>query len=123
GFFRREGPPEWPAVKTCTLLILGLIYLSFAFSVKAPSSHTFYVTLPAVMIYSFYVWQPLFARRWIRISAVTLLLSGAVTHFAIAKDRVFERSLYADRPLVVRAITEKNYHLIGERRPDVWKDR
>jgi len=123
GFFRREGPTEWPAVKTFTLLILALIYLSFAFSVKAPSSHTFYVTLPAVMIYSFYVWQPLFASRLVRIFAVALLVSGAVTHFAIAKDRVFERSLYADRPLVVRAIKERNYHLLGERRPDVWKEQ
>jgi hypothetical protein len=120
-FFRRDGPPEWPAVRTFTLLILVLIYLSFAFSVKAPSSHTFYVTLPAVMIYSFYVWQPLFAKQWIRILAVALLVSGAVTHFAIAKNRVFERSLYADRPLVVRAIKERNYRLLGERRPDVWK--
>jgi len=123
GFFRREGPTEWPAVKTFTLLILALIYLSFAFSVKAPSSHTFYVTLPAVMIYSFYVWQPLFASRLVRIFAVALLVSGAVTHFASARDRVFERSLYADRPLVVRAIKERNYHLLGERRPDVWKEQ
>ena len=65
--------------------------------------------------------KPLFAKRWIQSFAVALLVSGAVTHFAIAKDRVFERSLYADRPLVVRAIKEKNYHLVGERRPDVWK--
>ena len=57
-----------------------------------------------------------------RILAVALLVSGAVTHYAIARDRVFERSLYADRPLVVRAIKEKNYHLIGERRPELWKE-
>jgi lipoprotein signal peptidase len=95
--------------------------VSFAFSVKSPSSHTFYVTLPVVMIYSFYVWQALLARRIIRRLAVALLIAGAVTHFAIAKDRVFERSLYANRPLVVQAIKEKNYRLLGERRPDLWK--
>jgi hypothetical protein len=76
-----------------------------------------------VMIYFFYVWQPLFATRLMRILAVALLVSGAVTHFAIAKDRVFDRSLYADRPLVVRAIKEKNYRLLGERRPDVWREQ
>ncbi len=109
------------AVRAITLAVLALVYVSFAFSVKSPSSHTFYVTLPVVMIYSFYVWQPLLARPAIRNLAVALLVSGAVTHFAIAKDRVFERSLYADRPLVMRAIKEKNYRLLGERRPDVWK--
>ncbi|HYN10646.1 MAG TPA: hypothetical protein VES67_24900 [Vicinamibacterales bacterium] len=118
--FRRAGPPAWPAVRWFTLALLAFVYVSFAFSVKSPSSHTFYVTLPAVMIYSFYVWEQLFTRRAIRILAAALLVSGAVTHIAIAKDRVFKRSLYADRPLVVRAITEKNYRLLGERRPDVW---
>jgi hypothetical protein len=116
-----ENPQAWPAVRRFTLAVLALVYLSFAFSVKSPSSHTFYVTLPIVMIYSFYVWQALFARRIIRQLAVALLISGAVTHFAIAKDRVFERSLYANRALVVQAIKENNYRLLGERRPDLWK--
>lgn len=119
--FNRNGPRTWPAVRRLTLAVLVLIYLSFAFSVKSPSSHTFYVTLPVVMIYSFYVWQPLFSRPVIRRLAAALLVSGAVTHFAIAKDRVFERSLYANRPLVVQAIKEKNYRLVGERRPELWK--
>jgi hypothetical protein len=119
--FRRHGAPAWPAVRRFTLAVLVLLYLSFAFSVKSPSSHTFYVTLPLVMIYSFYVWERLLARPAVRKLAVALLVSGAVTHFAIAKDRVFERSLYANRPLVVQAIKEKNYRLLGERRPELWK--
>ena len=119
--FRRQGPPGWTPVRRFTIALLVLIYLSFAFSVKSPSSHTFYVTLPVAMIYSFYVWEPLLAKPLIRNLAVALLIAGAVTHVAIAKDRVFKRSLYADRPLVMRAIAEKNYRLLGERRPDVWK--
>jgi hypothetical protein len=115
------GPAAWPAVRRFTLVVLALVYLSFAFSVKSPSSHTFYATMPLVMIYSFYVWQPLLARPLFRRLAAALLISGAVTHFAIAKDRVFERSLYANRPLVVQAIKEKNYRLLGERRPEIWK--
>jgi hypothetical protein len=111
----------WGAVRLFTLGVLALVYLSFAFSVKSPSSHTFYTTMPLVMIYSFYVWERLLARPLIRRLAVALLVSGAVTHFAIAKDRVFERSLYANRPLVVQAIKEKNYRLLGERRPEIWK--
>jgi hypothetical protein len=113
----------WAPVRRFTIALLALIYLSFAFSVKSPSSHTFYVVLPAAMVYSFYVWQPLLTRPAIRALAVALLVSGAVTHLAIAKDRVFKRSLYADRPLVMRAIAEKNYRLLGERRPDVWKKK
>jgi hypothetical protein len=119
--FRRTGPPVWPAVRWFTIALLVFVYVSFAFSVKSPSSHTFYVVLPAVTIYSFYVWEQLLASKAIRAIAVALLVSGAVTHVAIAKDRVFKRSLYADRPLVVRAIKEKDYRLLGERRPEIWK--
>jgi hypothetical protein len=122
GPFRANGAPSgWAPVRRFTIAVLALVYLSFAFSVKSPSSHTFYVTLPLAMIYSFYVWQPLLTRAAIRKLAIALLISGAVTHVAIAKDRVFKRSLYVDRPLVMRAIGEKNYKLLGERRPDVWK--
>jgi amino acid transporter len=126
--FRRDGPVRadgasagWGPVRRFTIAVLALVYLSFAFSVKSPSSHTFYVTLPLAMIYSFYVWEPLLARAAIQKLAIALLICGAVTHVAIAKDRVFKRSLYVDRPLVMRAIGEKNYKLLGERRPDLWK--
>src|SRR4029450_124030 len=36
GFFRREGPPEWPAGKTVTLLVLVFIYLSFVSPRESP---------------------------------------------------------------------------------------
>lgn len=126
--FRRDGrlrandaSASWDPVRRFTIAVLALVYLSFAFSVKSPSSHTFYVTLPLAMIYSFYVWQTLLTSAAIRKLAIALLISGAVTHVAIAKDRVFKRSLYVDRPLVMRAIAEKNYKLLGERRPEMWK--
>jgi O-antigen ligase len=121
GFFRRAGPPDWPAIRTVTIVALVLVYVSFAFSVKGPSSHTFYVTLPVVMIYSFYCWERLLQRRWVRVLTACLLAAGLVTHVAIAIDKFGERSLYANRPLVARAIKERNYRLLGERRPEMWK--
>lgn len=120
GFLRRDGAPGWTAVKHLTFATLLLIWGSFLFSVKNPASHTFYVTLPLAMIYAFYCWAPLFRSHAVRVAAAALLASGLITHLAIAIDRFQDRSLYANRGLVVRAIQERNYTLLGERRPVMW---
>jgi hypothetical protein len=114
---RRTPPaPGWFAVRTATLVLLGLVYVSFAFSVKPPASHAFYVAMPVVMIYAFACWNAALRYRSVRVVAVLLLAAGAITHVAIAMRNFADRSLYTNRPLIMRAIQEKNYHLVGERR-------
>jgi hypothetical protein len=120
-WFRLESKrPEWRPVAWTTLLTLAMICTSFVFSVKDPASHAFYVMFPVATIYAFYVWEVALQRRWARRTAVALLVCSAAIHTAIAVDRIYTRSLYTDRPLVVRAIEEKNYRLLGERRPLLW---
>jgi hypothetical protein len=65
----------------------------------------------------------LLRQKWARVIAAALLVSTAVIHFAIAIDHVQTRSLYTNRELVVRAIREKNYRLLGERRPVLWREQ
>ena len=62
-------------------------------------------------------------RRSVRGIAATLLVCTAAVHLAIAIDHVATRSLYTNRELVVRAIREKNYRLLGERRPVSWREQ
>ena len=120
-FFRmRNNSREWRAVAWTTLLTVALICASFLFSVKDPASHAFYVVFPVATIYAFYCWDVLLRRRLIRIVAALLLVCTLAMHVAIAIDHFSTRSLYTDRPLVVRAIREKNYRLLGERRPVLW---
>jgi hypothetical protein len=101
-------------------LTLAMICASFLFSVKDPASHAFYVVYPVAMIFAFHVWEAVLQRKWARAVAAALLVCTAAIHLAIALDRVQTRSLYANRPLVVQAIEEKNYRLLGERRPVLW---
>jgi hypothetical protein len=122
GFFRAHPREhDWPAVRTTTLCLLGLVAVAFTLSVKGPASHAFYVMLPPVLIYAFYCWAPLLRHRAGRRAAMVLLVSGGVTLTALGIRNFGLRSLYTNRPLVMQAIHEKNYHLIGERRPDLWK--
>jgi len=111
----------WRAVKSATIVLLVMLCLAFAFSIKEPASHAFYVMLPVVEIYAFYWWDRLLRNRRIRALAVALLVAGAVTHVALAIRNFRERSLYVNRPLVMRAIDEKDYRIVGERRPDAWR--
>jgi hypothetical protein len=103
------------------LLILSaasfiLIWLSFLFSVKGPSSHTFYVMFPLIMIYSFYCWEIAFRKNWVKWLAILMLFSGLIFHSALMYDNYHKKSMYRDRNKVEKAISEKDYTLLGERR-------
>lgn len=93
-----------------------LIWISFFFSVKGPASHTFYCMFPVMMIFSFYTYEKIFTKKYIRILAIAFLFSGFIANVVIMHRNYFEKSLYKNRSVVQKAITEKNYHLLGERR-------
>jgi hypothetical protein len=120
-FWTHPRERDWPAVRNATLCLLALVCAAFTLSVKGPASHAFYVMMPGVMIYSFYCWAPLLRRPAGRRAAALLLVSGGIALAALGVRNVGLRSLYTNRALVMRAIIEKNYHLVGERRPDLWK--
>jgi len=115
-FFRKNPQADFAFVKWITLAAMLITWLSFFFSVKGPSSHTFYVMFPLVMIYSFYCWQPLFRRRWFAVIMAVLLGSGMITHATLAYHNYSLKSMYLNRDLPLKAIQEKDYHILGERR-------
>lgn len=115
-FFRKNPKPEFAWVKWITFIAMMLTYLSFFFSVKGPSSHTFYVLFPLVMFYSFYCWQPLFRKKWFTILMAVMLFSTLVTNITLAYHNYHLKSMYTNRELPLKAIQEKDYHILGERR-------
>lgn len=116
-WFRRNHPKEdWPALKYFTLATVVLLYLSFLFSIKAPVSHTFYVTFPVAMLYSLYCWSPFLSRpRWRKLAA-GLLVCGLVFHIGLAMNNLRKVSVYIDRGKVSDAIKTEDYRKFGERR-------
>jgi hypothetical protein len=115
-----ERRRDWQAVRTATVLLLALVAASFTLSIKAPASHVIYIVMPVVMMYAFSCWASLLHLRAVRLVAILLLVSGVVTHLAIAVRNFTDRSLYTNRAAVVRAIDEKNHRHVGERRSDAW---
>jgi hypothetical protein len=119
GWFRKKQPQkDWPAVKILTALVFVLIYVSFLFAIKTPAAHTYYLTLPLVMIYGFYALSPYVNRSWFGLLASILIICNLVFHAGLALHNLPVKSLYKNRDLFVKAIQEKNYQLLGERRPN-----
>ncbi len=116
GLRKKHPQKDWTSVKTLAWTTFLLIYLSFLFTFKTPASHTYYLTLPVVMFYAFYVFSPWTSKNWFLATAKVLLVCNLVFHVGLAFDNFQKKSLYKERDLIVRAMQEKNYHLMGERR-------
>jgi len=121
-FFRKKQDQGWNLVKYSTLSMLAILYLSFFFSIKGPSAHTFYVLYPVAVIYAFYCWSAYFERSFWRKVAVIFIICGLLTNLAIAINNFKVRSMYADtqqgngRELTLKAIHNSDYKLLGSRR-------
>jgi hypothetical protein len=117
-FQKNHQQKDWPVIKTLTALIFLLIYVSFLFAIKTPAAHTYYLSLPLVMIYGFYALSPYVNHFWFTRLAATLLICNVIFHSGLALHNLPVKSLYKNRDLFVKAIQEKNYQLLGERRPN-----
>lgn len=117
-WFSKNSPQkDWRAIKFLTLSTVFLLYASFLFSIKAPHSHTFYVTLPLSMLYSLYCWDRYMVKpRW-RKFAAAVIICGVIFHTGLAIHNYSRVSIYLDRHKIDAAIENKNYRLLDERRP------
>ena len=114
--FRRKVQREWPAVRNLTLATVVLLFLAFLFSVKGPSSHTFYVAFPLAMLYSMYCWYPYLQKRFWRRFSVGVLIAGFMMNLAFLYEYHPQQSFAVDREAAARAIQQRDYRIMGERR-------
>jgi hypothetical protein len=116
-FLRAHAQADWRAIKYLALFNVLLLYASLLFSIKPPQSNHLYVTLPLPALYAFYCWERLLARpRWRKLAAA-VLACGLLFHAGLAAYNLSHVSLYVDRRAAQSAIDERNYHILGERRP------
>jgi hypothetical protein len=116
-WFRKEHThKDWKAVKYFTLGTVVLLYFSFLFSMKSPLSHTFYVTLPVAMLYSFYCWSEFLKKSGWQKFALVFIVCGLIFDIGLAATSLRQVSIYVERAKVAEAIKAKDYRLLGERR-------
>jgi len=116
-FSKKQPQEDWKRIKYLTLFTLLIVYVGFAFSIKEPASHTFYVVFPIAMIYSFYCWSRFLKKHVWRKFAVVFIVCGIIFHFGLALSRRPGKSLYKERSLPKMAIEKKDYRILGDRPP------
>lgn len=114
--FLKQKRQGFRPILLITAIAFLWVWMSFLFSVKGPSSHTFYLMFPLVMIYSLYCWQPLFRKKWFRVLALVFLICGFVFHSVLMQYNFNAKSLYRDRERVQHSITTKQPAELGTRR-------
>ncbi len=115
-FFRKYDIVEWKAIKKLMIFAILVTFISFLFSVKGPSTHTFYLMLPLMIIYSFYCWQRLLKPKWLKIIAVIFLFSNLMFHLSLTLHNYKFHSMYKNRKSPLEAIQTKNFYALGNRR-------
>lgn len=116
-FRRQHALPGWTATKALAAATILLTWTAFLFTLREPWALTIYLTLPIAFLYSLYCYAWfLKGERW-RLFAALVLVSGLVTEVALARRNFETRSLYLDRERPARAIAERDYRILGERRP------
>lgn len=113
----------WDKFKLFNLILYIILFMSFFFSVKGPSSHTFYILLPIPLLFSLYcydyVWN---LSHRVQKGFYLLLISNLIFHVGLGLYNFNHKSLYMDRPRVQNAINKRDYKIVGPRRPDLWQN-
>jgi hypothetical protein len=115
-FKRKHSLKDWKAMKYFTLATVVLLYVSFLFSIRPPLSHTFYITLPVAMLYSFYCWNEFIKKKRWQKFALVFIICGIIFNIGLALNNYSRVSMYLERDKVVEAIKARDYRILGERR-------
>lgn len=118
-FDSKNPHPEWKWVR---LLLIGTFLFIFGcliFTVKTPDVNTFCEMLPIPMIYSLYVWERWWANRRGRLFLQFFLAMAIFFQVAYMFVRLpLKESFYlAYHDKLIQAVEQRDYHILGERRP------
>lgn len=119
--FNKKVTPEFRKIKILVILVLLLLYASFFFSIKGPSSHTFYILLPLALFYAFHSYDWLIKNFKYALTVLkVMIVAGVLFHIGLGLYNYKNHSLYKDRDKVVNALEQMDYKVLGNRRSDNW---
>ena len=113
---RLEGDP-CRDVRRLLVGTVALLTIVFLFTARDPLTRNYYILIPVALLTGYLSLGALVQGRRGRRWAVGILLLNIVCQVGLAAQR-FEAHPWADRrTLVSRAISERNYEIVGRRRP------
>ena len=121
-FRTQTGRLDWNPVRFLACFLFLFTYLCLLFTSKTPDINTFCELLPMIMLYSLYVWDYWRKFRWGRAVLGFTLACALIFQPALVWIRLPEKeSFYLKyKDAMAQAIAQRNYHLLGERRPGAY---
>ena len=120
-FFIKNLSDEFKKIKWLIFGSVLLLYVSFFFSIKGPSPHTFYILAPIPIFFSFYCYQWLIAKKSFVLKILKVMaICGIIFHIGLGIYQFQHKSLYKDRAKIVQALDKMDYTILGNRRTDNW---
>jgi len=117
GFWSDKRHPEVRILQIVTWAGFLLVWVEFWFTTKLPQPRMYYIMFPLIAVYSFYLWSRIAQFPYWRTFGKVCLVASLWFELGYLIHMIPIQSMYTNRPLVVKAIQEKDYHLLGERRP------
>lgn len=119
--FIKRSNKEWTHYRYMLVITYFILYVSFTFSIKNPSSHTFYLLFPIISFFSFYCYSQFY--NWhlqTKYIFMAILVCAFIFYTGLGIYSYYNRSMYINREKVEKAIKEKDYTILAKRRADNW---
>ncbi|MEI8134518.1 MAG: hypothetical protein WCH46_05485 [bacterium] len=118
-FFRKKGKD--PMLRSLANMAVGgfaILFFMSLFSRLDPSAHSHAGILffPLLVIFSIYAIRSLIKRKWVLRMLYASFGSAIIMYSALAMKNYDTVSLYKKRDVIVRALEQDNYKLVGLRR-------
>jgi hypothetical protein len=113
---RAGSAAQWKAMRWLLAASIAIVFASYALVMEPPQAHAFYVLAPVSLLLAAYCWAFIDSRR-ARVAAAWLLGVNIAYHAGLAVAQAPIRSLYKRRDVVMAAIREKRFDILGHRRP------
>ncbi|HYM21013.1 MAG TPA: hypothetical protein VEW28_08420 [Candidatus Kapabacteria bacterium] len=115
-FSKKHGDAMFRNVAILALGGFLLFFVSSLFSHVDPPSHAAVLFFPLMVLYAFYALCKPLEKKWVQRLTYTTFASAMIMYAAIAMKNYSTISLYQHRDVLVRALDEDNYKLVGLRR-------
>lgn len=118
-FVKKNPHQEWKWIVWLSAGTFLWVFFILLFTLKDPNVNTFYEMLPIPMLYSLYVWERWWNHRWGKLCLQIFLAAVFIFQISYVFARIpLKESLYLMyHDQLTAAVDQKNYHLLGERRP------
>ncbi len=115
-FSRKKDDAMFRNISLLALSGFLLFFFLSLFSRVEPPSHAAVLFFPLMILYSLYAYRKLLEKKWMQRVAIAAFISAVIMYSAIGLKNYSSISMYKNREVIVCALEQDDYTLVGKRR-------